>query len=66
MLNDTRWACTNQGLCMPNGRAQMGTLIRLSMLNCLLGWVALTAEEEDNAVLTHGRECLATGARWTA
>ena len=49
MLNATRWACTNQGLRMLNGRAPMGTPTCLSMLNRLLGWVALAREEVNDA-----------------
>ena len=49
MLNATRWACTNQGLRMLNGRAPMGTPTRLSMLNFLFGWVALAREEVNDA-----------------
>ncbi len=50
MLNATRWAWTNQGLRMLNGRAPMGTPTCLSMLNRLLGWVALAREEANDAV----------------
>ena len=34
---------------MLNGRAPMGTPTGLSMLNCLLGWVALAREEVNDA-----------------
>mgnify|MGYP006990008897 CR=1 FL=1 len=34
---------------MLNSRAPMGTPTRLSMLNCLLGWVALAREEVNDA-----------------
>ena len=72
MLNATRWACTNQGLRMLNGRAPMGTPTRLSMLNRLLGWVALAREEVNDAgsravparLLTEARG--STGSRDTA
>ena len=63
MLNATRWACTNQGLRMLNGRAPMGTPTRLSMLNYLLGWVALAREEANDAVSHTNPARLLAGAR---
>ena len=48
---------------MLNGRAPMGTPTGLSMLNCLLGWVALAREEVNDAGSRTVSARLLAGAR---